>query len=304
MLQDFSLKIPWGQTVGIVGPSGAGKSTILRLIQGLMKPDAGIITIGGWPLANLAAADVANVVSAVTQEVHLLHRTLRENLCYGRPDATATELEEVMRVTGCAAFVNNLPEGLQAVPGERGATLSGGQRQRLALARALLKRAPVLLLDEATASLDSASEADLQRAIKTHASGRTIIAVAHRLSTVMSFDRIIVVEQEKSSKTGRLPCSEPVRDHSPSCAKRKANPWRTMRRAREWPARHPSACEGAFDRGPPISPVVRAAMAEWRSGYRTAAIRVAGSACASGGAHVTSSGRIIASCGGLIFSTI
>lgn len=228
LLQDFSLRIPCGQTLGIVGPSGAGKSTILRLIQGLVKPDEGEVTIGGQSLADLAPGDVANVVSAVTQEVHLLHRTLRENLCYGRPDASPAELDDVMRITGCASFIDNLPEGLQTVAGERGITLSGGQRQRLALARALLKRAPILLLDEATAALDSSSEADLQRAIQTRASGRTIIAVAHRLSTVMSFDRVIVVEQ-----------GEIVEDGPPALLRVNQGPFAAMWRAQgEHPAHY------------------------------------------------------------------
>lgn len=195
LFDGLALHIPAGQSIGIVGPSGAGKSTLLRLLQGLVLPDAGAILIDGRPIVEIAEADLAGAIAPVTQEVELFHRSIRENLCYGTPDASFADMEQAARAAGCDGFIRALPGGYEAIVGERGVMLSGGQRQRLALARALLRRAPVLLLDEATSALDSASELIVQSALLDRAGSRTIVAVAHRLSTVMAFDRVIVLDR-------------------------------------------------------------------------------------------------------------
>ena len=163
VLRGIDLMIPAGQHVGIVGPSGAGKSTLLRLIQGLITPNAGTVLLDRRPIASVLGDSPADAFSVVTQEVPLLHRSIAENLCYGRPDAVWEEVLEVSRNVGCDAFISRLPQGYRTVVGERGLRLSGGQRQRVAIARALLRAAPVLLLDEATSALDSQAEYDWDR---------------------------------------------------------------------------------------------------------------------------------------------
>ena len=189
----LDLRIEAGQRVGIVGPSGAGKSTFLRLMQGIVLPDCGRVLVDGQDMAEMAQDSLAQAFCVVTQEVSLFQRSLADNLCYGRPDAPWDEVLAVSRAAGCDAFIEEMPAGYDTLVGERGVRLSGGQRQRLAVARALLRQAPVLVLDEATSALDSAAELQVQRAILSLAGTRTVIAVAHRLSTVMGFDRIIVV---------------------------------------------------------------------------------------------------------------
>ena len=191
LFQGLNLYVPGGQKVGVVGASGAGKSTLLRLIQGLEQPDHGEVLIDGEKLSDRKATDVA--FSVVTQEVNLLHRSIAENLLYGRPDAQWDEVLAVARATGCDAFIESFPQGYDTIVGERGIRLSGGQRQRLAIARALLRNAPILLLDEATSALDTDSEIQVQDALLKFAGCRTILAVAHRLSTLGAFDRIIVL---------------------------------------------------------------------------------------------------------------
>jgi len=203
LFHGLGLRIPAGQRVGLVGPSGAGKSTLLRLVQGVVAPDSGEVLLDGQRLAGCAPDSLAEAFSVVTQEVPLFHRSIRENLCYGRPDAPWDQVVEVARAVGADAFIRGLPDGYDTVVGERGIRLSGGQRQRLAIARALLRRAPVLLLDEATSALDSHSELEVQRALLSLAAGRTVLAVAHRLSTVMDFDRVIVLHEGHVVEDGR-----------------------------------------------------------------------------------------------------
>jgi ATP-binding cassette, subfamily B, bacterial len=202
LFRGLDLRVPAGQRVGVVGPSGAGKSTLLRLIQGLVAPDSGEVLLDGQRLAGCAPDSLAEAFSVVTQEVPLLHRGVAENLCYGRPDAPWDEVVEAARAVGADAFIAGLPQGYDTVVGERGIRLSGGQRQRLAIARALLRQAPVLLLDEATSALDSHAELEVQRALLSLAGGRTVLAVAHRLSTVMDFDRVVVLHEGRVVEDG------------------------------------------------------------------------------------------------------
>lgn len=194
VFSDLDFKIEPGTRVGIVGPSGAGKSTIFALIQRFYDAQAGAILIDGEVTTALPDASLRKAIAVVPQDVSLFHRTLRENIRYGRPDATDEEVMEAARMARCLSFIEQLPDGLDTVVGDRGAKLSGGQRQRIAIARAFLKDAPILLLDEATSALDSHSEELIREALTTLMRGRTVIAIAHRLSTLRTFDRIMVIQ--------------------------------------------------------------------------------------------------------------
>ena len=202
LFRGLDLHVPAGQRVGIVGPSGAGKSTLLRLVQGATEPDAGEVLLDGQSLADTAQDSLADAFSVVTQEVALFQRSVADNLCYGRPGAPWDEVLAVSRAVGCDPFIQALPQGYDTVVGERGIRLSGGQRQRIAIARALLRDAPVLLLDEATSALDSHAEAEVQRALLALAGERTVLAVAHRLSTIMDFDRVVVLQDGQVVEDG------------------------------------------------------------------------------------------------------
>ncbi len=194
VLQSFNLEIAPGERVGLVGRSGAGKSTILALMQRLWDVRGGAVLIDGHAVADLGREELAARVAVVPQEVMLFHRSVLENIRYSRPDASDDEVRAAAEAAGCGEFLDALPEGLQTIVGERGVRLSGGQRQRLAIARAFLRDAPILLLDEATSSLDSESEQAVQEALDRLMTGRTVVAVAHRLSTLRDFDRIVVLE--------------------------------------------------------------------------------------------------------------
>jgi ATP-binding cassette subfamily B protein len=198
----FDLEIPSGQRVGIVGPSGAGKSTLVALIQRLDDVQAGEILIDGQPVTSVTQDSLREAIAVVPQEIALLHRSVRENIRYGRPSATDEEVQAAAAAAFCDEFIATLPDGFDTIVGERGTRLSGGQRQRIGLARAFLKDAPILLLDEATSSLDSTSEAKIQVALARLMRGRTVLAVAHRLSTVASFDRVVVVVDGKVQQDG------------------------------------------------------------------------------------------------------
>jgi ATP-binding cassette, subfamily B, bacterial len=202
LFRNLDLNIPAGQRLGIVGPSGAGKSTLLRLVQGLDGPQRGTILLDGQRIDAVSPESLAEAFAVVTQEVALFHRTVRENLCYGRLHASADEIERVARAAGCDEFIRGLPRGYDTVVGERGVRLSGGQRQRIAIARALLKSAPVLLLDEATSALDSRSEQQMQAGVLALSRGRTVLAVAHRLSTIIDFDRVVVLQDGQILEDG------------------------------------------------------------------------------------------------------
>ena len=194
VLQDFDLRIPPGQTVGLVGRSGAGKSTILALLQRLYDPTAGRVLIDGQDIAHVTQESLRRSIAVVHQDISLFHRSVLENLRYGRPEATDEEVYEATEAAHCTEFIKRLPQGFQTIVGERGLKLSGGQRQRIAIARAFLSNAPIILLDEATSALDTELEQAIQEGLARLIEGRTVIAVAHRLSTLDSFDRIIVLE--------------------------------------------------------------------------------------------------------------
>ncbi|MBX6367168.1 MAG: ABC transporter ATP-binding protein [Rhodospirillales bacterium] len=202
VLRRFSLDIPPGQHVGIVGPSGAGKSTILALLQRLHDVDGGRILIDGQPITRLTQDSLRAAIAVVPQEISLFHRSVMENIRYGNPAATDEEVYASARAAHCDAFIRELPHGYDTLVGERGVKLSGGQRQRIGIARAILKNAPIIVLDEATSALDSDSERDIQHALEALVRGRTVIAIAHRLSTLVSFDRIVVIEDGRIVEDG------------------------------------------------------------------------------------------------------
>ncbi len=195
VLQGFNLSIAPGQKVGLVGRSGAGKSTILSLLQRLYDPDDGHILIDGQDIAMVTQQSLRHSIAVVQQEISLFHRSVLENLRYGKPDATDEEVYRAAEAAHCTEFINRLPDGFDTMVGERGVKLSGGQRQRLAIARAFLRDAPIILLDEATSALDTESEQSIQEALMRLVKGRTVIAIAHRLSTLDSFDRIVVLDR-------------------------------------------------------------------------------------------------------------
>lgn len=194
VFDSLTLVIEPGQRVGIVGPSGGGKSTFVSLLLREQEVDSGSITIDGTALRQMTLASLRNAVAVVPQEPLLFHRTIRENIAYGKPEATDEEVREAARKAQAHDFILSLEKGYDTLVGERGVKLSGGQRQRIAIARAILKAAPILVLDEATSSLDSESEVEIQKALHELMKGKTVIAIAHRLSTIKEMDRILVLE--------------------------------------------------------------------------------------------------------------
>lgn len=202
VLHDFTLDIPAGQKVGLVGHSGAGKTTVTRLLLRFDDIDSGDITIDNQNIARVTQKSLRQAIAYVPQEPMLFHRSLRDNIAYGKPTATDAEVEVAIRQANATEFISKLPQGLSTIVGERGVKLSGGQRQRVAIARALLKDAPILILDEATSALDSESEALIQQSLNTLMAGRTSIVVAHRLSTLRHMDRIIVMDAGKIVEDG------------------------------------------------------------------------------------------------------
>ena len=202
VLKGVSFEAEPGQTVALVGPSGAGKTTITHLLARLYDVDSGTVEIAGEDVRRLALASLQGEIGYVTQDAHLFHDTIEANLRYARPSATAEELWAALEAAQIAGLVRRLPDGLGTVVGERGYRLSGGERQRFAIARLLLKAPPILVLDEATAHLDSESESLVQRALDTARAGRTAIVIAHRLSTVRHADQILVVEDGRVVERG------------------------------------------------------------------------------------------------------
>ncbi len=198
----FSLDIKPGQRVGLVGPSGSGKSTLVALAQRLYPVQSGRIFIDGQDIALATTESLQNAIAVVPQDTALLNRTLLENIRYGRPDASDEEVWKAARVARCGAFIEALPEGLDTVVGDHGVKLSGGQRQRIAIARAFLKDAPLLILDEATSAVDSDQEEAIREALERVMTGRTVIAIAHRLSTLRNFDRILVLRDGRLIEDG------------------------------------------------------------------------------------------------------
>jgi ATP-binding cassette, subfamily B, bacterial len=202
VLDGVSFVAPPGKLTALVGPSGAGKTTITALAARLYDPDAGSVRIGGHDLRDVTLDSLHDVVGVVTQDAHLFHDTLRANLAYARPSATEAELTEACRAAQIWDLITTLPDGLDTVVGDRGYRLSGGEKQRVALARLLLKAPTVVVLDEATAHLDSESEAAVQRALSTALAGRTSLVIAHRLSTIAGADQILVIDAGRVTERG------------------------------------------------------------------------------------------------------
>jgi subfamily B ATP-binding cassette protein MsbA len=194
VLHDVSFTVPKGSIVALVGPSGSGKSTIADLLVRFFDVSSGRVTIDGTDVRDLRVADLRALMGIVSQDTILFHDTVAANIAYGRPGSTPAEIETAARAAHAHEFVQRLPKGYDTVVGERGVELSGGQRQRIAIARALLRDAPILVLDEATSSLDAESERVIQDGIETLLEGRTVLVIAHRLSTVHRADEILVVE--------------------------------------------------------------------------------------------------------------
>ena len=201
IFEDLSLSFVPGERVGLVGPSGAGKSTVFALLQRFYDVQTGRILIDGQDISRVTHASLRDAIGVVPQDISLFHRSVMENIRYGRPDASDEEVHKAAIAARCD-FIESLPKGMRTLVGERGVKLSGGQRQRIAIARAFLKNAPLLLLDEATSALDSESEEAIREALGRLMSGRTVIAIAHRLSTVRSFDRVVVMQLGKVVQDG------------------------------------------------------------------------------------------------------
>jgi ATP-binding cassette subfamily B protein len=203
VLRDVSFTVPAGTMTALVGPSGAGKTTITSLVGRLYDTIEGSVRVGGHDVRDVTLGSLHEVVGVVTQDAHMFHETIRTNLLYARPDATDAELVEALRAAQIWELVASLPDGLDTTVGDRGYRLSGGEKQRLAIARLLLKAPDVVVLDEATAHLDSESEVAVQRALKIALEGRTSLVIAHRLSTVREADQILVVDDGRIVERGR-----------------------------------------------------------------------------------------------------
>jgi ATP-binding cassette subfamily B protein len=201
VFERFSLRLQAGQRIGLVGQSGGGKSTLFVLLQRFYDVQEGSITIDGQDVSRVTQQSLREAISVVPQDISLFHRSIRENIRYGRPNATDDEVLRAAIAARCD-FIESLPEGFDTMVGDRGVKLSGGQRQRIAIARAFLKDAPILLLDEATAALDSESEEAIREALSRLMRGRTVIAIAHRLATLRNFDRVVVLKAGKILEDG------------------------------------------------------------------------------------------------------
>ncbi|OHC21249.1 MAG: multidrug ABC transporter ATP-binding protein [Pseudomonadales bacterium RIFCSPHIGHO2_02_FULL_60_43] len=207
VIAGLSLTVAPGEKIGLIGPSGAGKSTLANLLLRLYDLESGRILIDGQNIADVAQESLRAQIGMVTQDTSLLHRSIRDNLLYGKPEASEAQLLEAVRKARADSFIPLLDDGMgghgfDAQIGERGVKLSGGQRQRIAIARVLLKDAPILVLDEATSALDSEIEAAIQESLDTLMQGKTVIAIAHRLSTIARMDRLVVIDQGRIVETG------------------------------------------------------------------------------------------------------
>ncbi len=203
IFENFNLKIKPGERVGLVGVSGSGKTTLTKLLLRFADVDEGEISISEQDIKRVTQHSLRTNIAYVPQETSLFHRSIADNIAYGQPGARMDEIKQAARLANADEFISDLPQGYETLVGERGVKLSGGQRQRIAIARAILKNAPILVLDEATSALDSESEALIQGALEELMQGRTSVVIAHRLSTVASLDRIVVLENGKIVEQGR-----------------------------------------------------------------------------------------------------
>jgi ABC-type multidrug transport system fused ATPase/permease subunit len=203
VLQGISLEVKPGQMVALAGESGSGKSTIAALVPRLYDPASGRVTIDGYDLRDVTLESLRSNIGAVPQETTLFHGTIRDNIAYGKPEATFEEVVEAAKKANADEFIRAQPQGYDTPIGERGNKLSGGQRQRIAIARALLRNPKVLILDEATASLDSKTEAAVQEALNTLMAGRTTLVIAHRFSTIQNADLIYVLDKGRVIESGK-----------------------------------------------------------------------------------------------------
>jgi ATP-binding cassette subfamily B protein len=202
VLSGIDLRVQAGQTVAFVGATGSGKSTLMKLIMRFYEPSAGRVLLDGQPLPALRLADVRRHMALVSQDVFLFHGTVRENIAYGRPDATDAQIEAAARAAEAHEFIQELPQAYNTVVGERGQKLSGGQRQRLSIARAVLTDPAILILDEATSAIDNETEAAIQRSLARIAQGRTVLVIAHRLSTIVHAHTIHLLDQGRIAESG------------------------------------------------------------------------------------------------------
>lgn len=203
MVKRLSLHIPAGKTIAIVGSTGSGKSTLVKLLLRLYEIQAGSITLDGVDIRELQLADLRRAIGWVSQDVFLFHGTALENITYGNATASLSDAITAARIAEAHEFIERLPQGYDTIVGERGQKLSGGQRQRIAIARAVLKNPPILILDEATSAVDNETEGAIQRSLEKITQNRTTIAIAHRLSTIRNADRIYVMEHGELVEQGR-----------------------------------------------------------------------------------------------------
>jgi ATP-binding cassette, subfamily B, heavy metal transporter len=201
-LRNVSFRVPAGKTVAVVGASGSGKSTLVRLILRLYEPDDGCIRLGGIPVGKIDLTGLRRSVALVPQDTTLFHDTLANNIALGSQSATAADIEEAAQASGLHALIDSLPDRYLTLAGERGLRLSAGERQRVAIARALIRRAQVLLIDEATSSLDSRTEAQVLRSLTSLCAGRTTLIIAHRLATIVHADSIVVLREGRVVESG------------------------------------------------------------------------------------------------------
>jgi ATP-binding cassette subfamily B protein len=202
-LDDFSLRVKPGERIALVGPSGAGKSTVFRLLLRFFDPDTGTVRLDGADLTSADPREVRDRIALVAQDASLFSTSAAENIAFGRKDATEAQVRAAAKAAQAQAFLDRLPQGFDTPVGERGKALSGGQRQRIAIARALVRDAPVLLLDEATSALDAENERLVQEALHVAMENRTTLVIAHRLSTVLEADRIVVMDHGRVVEEGR-----------------------------------------------------------------------------------------------------
>ncbi|MCR8963983.1 ABC transporter ATP-binding protein [Brevibacillus halotolerans] len=227
VLREVSLRMQAGSFTALVGPSGSGKSTVLRLIARFYDPDQGTVTLGGEDIRRMNPEELLRKISMVFQDVYLFQDTIANNIRFSKSDASQHEIEEAARLACCHDFIAKLPQGYDTLVGEGGSTLSGGEKQRISIARAILKNAPIVLLDEATASLDPENEAEIQKAIDQLVRGRTVIAIAHRLKTVKAASQIVVLENGQIKEQGK-------HDELLALGGLYARMWRLQQEARGW----------------------------------------------------------------------